>query len=248
MKTLLIALIILVTGFNASAQPMKLAYFESFPPYSWVEENKMTGILIDIVDEVIRDRLNIPVQHAGFPWARAQNLVKSGDSDAFITLPTPSRREYTVCSELGVISIEMKIFVKKGNPLIPELMQIQHLEDLKKYDIVDYLGNGWIEHNLKEEDGWAISLLVSSEQTYEVLNKGRAAIRMDVNHVGRHILKKLNLNKSIIELPKPVVDPYFLNLCIRKSSEYVNIIPQFENEFRNTQKDGMIEKIYDKYR
>ncbi len=54
-------------------------YFGDWKPYSWVEKGKMQGILIDIAEKALVKRMGLKASHKGYPWARAQELVKSGE-------------------------------------------------------------------------------------------------------------------------------------------------------------------------
>jgi polar amino acid transport system substrate-binding protein len=73
---------------------MKLNYFR-YPPLSWEVNGKVRGILVDVLNEALQNRMGIKVTHHEFPWKRAQLMVRYGNADRFTTAPTPERREYT---------------------------------------------------------------------------------------------------------------------------------------------------------
>ena len=75
-----------IIGINLAAQePMKFVYFDSFPPYSWEDEKQMKGILIDIVNTVVRDRLHVPVQHEGYPGRSSRLRFSVGEIAAALS-------------------------------------------------------------------------------------------------------------------------------------------------------------------
>ncbi|MCP4023872.1 MAG: transporter substrate-binding domain-containing protein, partial [Desulfobacteraceae bacterium] len=94
---ILIAIVLFCTPAFAQ-KPIKIVYFENFAPFSWKENNQMHGILIDVLTEAIQERIKIGLLHEGYPWARAQSMVRTGKADAFVTVPTPERRAYTEIS------------------------------------------------------------------------------------------------------------------------------------------------------
>jgi len=136
-------LLLASTGPALARDPVKFVYFDNFAPYSWKENNRMRGIFIDVVDEVIRTGMEIPVIHEGYPWRRAQKMVEANAADAFITVPTPRRREYTLISPEPVTTIAMTVFTSAKNNKLQEILKIRFVSDLKAFTAVDYIGNGW---------------------------------------------------------------------------------------------------------
>lgn len=71
---------------------LNMVYFDDFAPYSWRdEEGKMRGLMVDVMDRVGLE-LGVQVHHEGYPWLRAQKLVRAGQADGFVTVPTRARR------------------------------------------------------------------------------------------------------------------------------------------------------------
>lgn len=121
---------------------MTIVYYDSFPPYSFRDENgNMAGIFIDIADQVLQDKMGISVLHRGYPWARAQKMVQMGEADAFITVATQARQEYTNVSSTPVIVGPMNLFVNPTNRNLDQIEHIQTTDDLSPFLILDYQGN-----------------------------------------------------------------------------------------------------------
>ncbi len=74
--------------------PLKIVYFNDFAPFSFGDSAQVQGIYPDLLTEVLANSLSIPVNHAAYPWSRAQQLVQSGEADAFFTTPTDARKAY----------------------------------------------------------------------------------------------------------------------------------------------------------
>ena len=80
-----------------------------------------------------------------------------------------------------------------------------------------------------------------------MLINGRFDIFVDTSQVVRFNIKKLNYQDQIVELPN-IVDSAPFSLCIGKESPYVNILPEFDKTLKDMKKDGILQKIYDKYK
>jgi len=245
MKKVFFLLTIVVITTSASAQkPLNLVYFENYAPFSWKENNQMHGILIDVLNEAIQTRMGIPVSHSGYPWARAQNRVKKNESDAFATVPTPERKTYTEISTEPVVLATFTLFVKKGNPKIENIRTVKTISDLQKFTLGHYIGSGWAKKNL---DNMNVSWSPKLDYVLAMLINGRFDIFVDTSQVVRFNIKKLNYQDQIVELPN-IVDSAPFSLCIGKESPYVNILPEFDKTLKDMKKDGILQKIYDKYK
>lgn len=243
-----LAFILILTLFSTpmyAQNTMKMVYFHNFPPFSWEDDNKqMQGILIDVINESIHARMGISVSHKGYPWARAQYMVKHNRADAFVTVPTPKRREYTKISKEPAVIATFTLFIKDGNPKIWDLKNVKKISDLKRFKIGSYIGNGWADKNLAGID---VDLGPTLDTTLNKLIKGRFDVYPGVSQVTRHRIRELDLQNEIIELPN-IIDSSTFNLCIGKKSPYVNILPKFDETVRKMRDDGKLQEIYETVR
>lgn len=204
----------------------------------------MQGILIDVLTEALQKRMGIQLVHEGYPWARAQILVKQGQADAFVTVPTPERRTYTEVNQEPVVLATFNIFTSVKNPRLDALKTVETISQLKNFNLVHYLGSGWAKKNLAEMNvDWANTL----DQSLLFLAKGRADALIDVSQVIQYAIRNLKLNDQLVKLPN-VIDSSPFNLCIGKTSPYVNILSKVDQTLRKMKKDGALDKIYEKYR
>lgn len=228
-----------------SKDPIKIVYFHDFQPFSWEDGNKqMHGILIDVLTECITNRMGINTTHKGYPWARAQNYVKTGQADAFSTLATPERRTYTEVSNEPVIVITGKPFLYTLNPDFDKLKQVDSISGLKQFKHIQYIGNGWAKQHLQEMDvRWVPTL----SDTLQILADGSSHVFISSSQVVNFNIKKLGYQDKIIEVPNDIHQSPF-KLCIGKKSPYVHILPIFDKTLKQMRDDGTLEKIYNKYR
>ena len=183
---------------GTSGQTMDIVYFDNFPPYSWAnKDGKMQGILIDVLDEAIGNRMGINITHKGYPWARAQSNVKTGNADAFVTVPTDERREYTKVSQEPVIISTFTLFINNKNIDPDRLKYIKKVEDLKGYEIGHYRGSGWAKEKFA---GMKVDLADTLDSTLKKLARGRFDVFVDTSQVVRYRIKELGLKEEITEV------------------------------------------------
>ena len=225
-------------------ETMKFVYFNNFPPYSWEDDSgQMRGILIDIVNEAIQTRMGVSVSHQGYPWARAQLMVREGAADAYISVPTPERQTYAEISAEPVLLNTVTLFTRTGHPKMDALKQIKTIADLQPFFLLDYVGNGWAEKNLA---GLNIDWCAKFDNVLLKLAKGRGDITAQGAQVTKYTIKKLGLEDQIIEIPV-VLDSVSFHLCIGKTSSFVRILPAFDETIKKMKEDGTLQKIFEKY-
>ena len=101
-----------VFGFD-SPETLTFASIDNIPPYVYVEEGKLTGVSIDIINELAR-RGGFSVKIEIFPWARVLLEVEQGRVDgAFSAYMKEERKAYSLYT--GIIHYdELRVAVKKG--------------------------------------------------------------------------------------------------------------------------------------
>lgn len=225
----------------AASKPMKIVYFDSYPPRFWLENGEMKGILVDIISEAA-DRIGVPLLHEGYPWARAQAMVEAGQADAFITVPTEKRKAYTEVSTEPVIRFNLYIATQKNNPHLEQLKKVTDIDGLKPFRLVDYYGNGFAETRLKDHN---IEWVPQISAVYSFLASGKADALV-ISDRGFYDLKRFGYQDQLIILPQPLNSVSF-NLCIGKNSAYKGILPKIDRVLKQMQEEGRQKSISEKY-
>ncbi len=240
---IIILMCILLTFIGCSKKPLQFTFL-NYPPYCWVDaEGHAQGIYIDIINAVVHTRMGIPVVYHEYSWDVAQQLVKDGKADAFITVPTPERREYTEISTEPLISDVSVIFTQKDNNKLEEIKKITSISELKDSKLLDYTGSGWAKEHLA---GFDIEWLPGIKQVLIELASGKGDIFVQTSLLTKYNIKALNLEDKLIEIPTPL-DQIDFYLCIAKNSSYVSILPEFDRIIKEMKEDGTLQKIVDKY-
>ena len=99
---------------RAQSPPLTLATVDNFPPFSYMDKGRLTGIDVELIHEMAR-RLDISVRIQAYPWARVMSSVKRGEVDgAFAAFDTQERQRF--CLYVGMLHAEeFYLFARKDN-------------------------------------------------------------------------------------------------------------------------------------
>jgi polar amino acid transport system substrate-binding protein len=224
--------------------PMRVTHYDNIPPFSWADDtDTMRGLFVDVLDEALTHRLGIPLIHRGYPWVRAQKLVRDGEADAFCTVPTPERRAYTLASTEAIMTVTFKMYAQRGNPVVERLKRVKRIGDLRQFVVAAYLGSGWAHEKLA---GQQIDWAPNPDSVLKKLAGGRNDVFVDAVEVQRKRIKALGLENKLIELPQ-TLDRQTYNLCIGKQSPFAAVMPKFDRTLRQMRDDGSLSALYRKY-
>lgn len=234
----------LILRSTCSSSEFIFTYFDNYPPLSWQDKDEVKGILIDIMDEIVKKRMGLPMRNKAYPWKRAQLMVRNNDADGFITVPTEERLKYTSINSIPVYIVEFTIFVNKNNSKIDTITSIDKLDGLSDYSIVHYLGSGWANSVLgKYNIHWTRTL----DDSLLLLYKNRVDIFIDPRDIVIYNIKKNNYEDTIIEIDQ-ILDKKEFMLCIGLKSGFNSYINEFDFHLNEIKKDGTMQKILLKYR
>jgi polar amino acid transport system substrate-binding protein len=239
---LLIALAFLLSPSLFAAEPFKLVYHENYAPRSWDDQGQMKGIIIDIIDEVLVNKMNLKVQHSGYPWLRAQLMVKNKLADAFVTVPTEERKTYTEISEQPVLKFELFVATQPDNPRLEEIKNKSSIQEFKDVRIVDYLGNGWAKRALKNMKVYWVPEI---SKVYPFLYAKKADV-LFVSDRGVFDLEKFGFKDKLMVLKKPIVTLPF-HLCIGKHSKLLPYKDTIDKHLKELWDQGFIKSVHQKY-
>lgn len=245
MKPLLCLLFLMMACPPArAADTIRIVYFNDFPPYSWAENGRMRGILVDVLQEALGGRMGLWVKHEGYPWQRAQEMVRNGLADAFTTVVTPQRLEYSKAGKATVVNVTFTLFTGRSNPRLSELMAAKSLEELKGFRFGAYLGSGWSQKNLTDHD---VTWVSGMGNVLRMLTQNRVDAFIDVSRAVEFEIRKLGLQDQIEQSPH-VYDSSEFKLFIGDRSSLGGILPAFDKVMDEMARDGSLERILAAYR
>jgi len=170
---------------------------------------------------LLANEIRVPVSHTGFPWERAQALVQTGSYDGLCTVPTSTRREYCLFTDAPVLQLDFGVFFRADHPRRNDIERIETLDDLHKFSIVDYQGNGWTKTVLA-------TLPILWNPTQEGAIRMVAASRADLI-IGQisainHIMRKQHIEPELVSTSVRFASPVRYHFGLRKTYPDVSAI------------------------
>jgi len=229
----------------ARKKSFNAVYFQDFEPFSIGQDQQVSGLYIDILNEVLGNQMGIDVVHRGMPWTRALSMVRDGDADAFVTLVTPERQAYAIAGTSSVYDSPIYLYASPNHPQIALFRAASQVADLQPYLLGTYVGNSLIKAvpaNMKivTTSTQAQAALMAVEQRVDL------TIGNDLQTIS--ILKSINRPKGLVRLMRVTDKPLPNFLQIGTSSPWVSILPRVDKILAEMKKDGRMENIIDRYR
>ena len=232
-----------------SAEKIFRLSHDDYKPFHWYdkETRETKGVFIDMVEEILGNRLGYKIVYTEYPWKRAQQKVHDGKEDAYITTPTPERLKYTEVGDNPLIVMQKSVFTYVDNPRIERLKNIKKFEDLREFKVLDYLGNGWSEKRLVEETGILPDYSPSIDSVLKKLAAKRGDIFIEDSTIVNYNMRILGLSDKIVELPV-VLESTEFKLCVSKKSSFKNNLDKIDKIISDMTKDGSLTKIMNKWK
>ncbi|MFD2207112.1 substrate-binding periplasmic protein [Kiloniella antarctica] len=222
----------------------KIAYAEAWAPISSGSFETVVGILPSIMEEVIHNQMGIVVLHQGLPWARAQEAVKTGEIDAFITTPTTERLTFSKPSEGIVFPLRFQPIVRVGSEeekLFTSESDILGKLATRRY--CDVLGNGWAK-NFYAEKGISYKVVPTLDICIKHLIHGQTDIIIHAEPAAVSFITKLNVHNSVKILPIIMVSsPEFPLLLSKKSTFDHYFLAEFDAALSKIKNHGVWEAL-----
>lgn len=133
---------------RANTPRLRMAYFDRYPPLSQRgADGRMQGLLIDLV-EAVGSAAGLQFSHHGYPWARAQAMVRAGALDGVCTTVNPARQAYLLFCDTPLVVLQFGICHRRNDARIGKLRTVAELRQLRQGN---YRGSGYTQHHLEPE-------------------------------------------------------------------------------------------------
>ncbi len=122
---------------------LRHAHHADSPPYAFPDGQTgiMRGILVDLLD-ALAEFGGFRIDHAGYPLARAQNLVSVGAADIFCLPASAQRMAYAYFAPTPIMTtMQEKIFFASTNPNSSALAAAGTTEELYRFTTVSLIGD-----------------------------------------------------------------------------------------------------------
>lgn len=219
---------------------------ENFPPFNYKEDNRLKGISVDILAEIL-EKTNSKMSRKDiqiWPWARGYNTLMTKENTClFSTMHSPERKN--IFKWVGPISpINNGLIALKKRQLT-----IENFEDIKKLKIgvgIDDIGEqllikkGIDSNNLDRMGGMQLV-----KQNILKLKAGRINAFSYSHKVTQWEAKQMGLDPTDFEMVYTLhTGAVYYAFNIKTSDE---IIIRFQKALDELEKDGVIDKIIKSY-
>jgi len=215
---------------------------KSFPPYSMERNGKMTGILVECMEELLGKRMGYTLEHKGYDWPVAQDLVRSGKGDGLCTNNTDARKQFMYFSEEPMVESLPSIFCAVDNPRRAQIDDIQSLDDLQDFRQVDYKGNGWARKTFPPY--LRITYVDNLFEVFKMISRGEADVFVGNGLAAMYAVKRTGLKNRIHARELPVGEPSSFYFGLRRDyPDAKKIIERFDGTLDDALLDNATRKI-----
>jgi polar amino acid transport system substrate-binding protein len=224
------------------APPLRLCYFEAYAPFAFRDAaGAMTGIQVDALDLLLAQRMGLRVSHEGYPWARAQEIVRTGLGDGFCTSPTAERQAYALFSPHPVFRAPSAVVYLRDGPAAPALAAAQTIGDLRGLQHVNYIGNQFIARLFGAD---TVAWVPTPALALEMIARGHADFMVWAGIATRYEVHRLGFDAILADHPIDVGEVAAYHLGLRRSLPGVEaLMAGFSAALAAAEADGAIAAI-----
>jgi len=164
-------------------------------------------------------------------------MVKTGEIDAFVSVPTDERLTYAISSREEIYRVEMRTTVKRGSLAEKMLTEKPNPKTLRSLRMCDILANGWGKDFAMKHTLQPVTVL-NVAGCLRMVRKGRVDATLQSSVVASREIRTQNLEKDLFILPPVYGTMVFTVLLSRKSAAGQEFIDRFDRTLRQMKQDG----------
>lgn len=213
-------------------------------PYSIIAANKVTGISIDLIQEIAR-RLNKSVRIDILPWARALLECERGTADVILNVVrTPEREQFLNYLPTAVTWEEAVFIVPQESELrfdgSLDALRGQVIGASRGFRFGDPVDHAFASGLLRREDHDTVTIMLKK------LSVGHLQIGVVDKALGAYEIRQLGLSEQlkILQPAMTHVPSYF---AVSKKGKAATWAPEFDRVLKQIIKDGSYAKIRARY-
>jgi len=218
---------------------------ESMPPYYEVssDHQEIEGLWRKMLDTLFIDQLGWHVHYLIRPWQRAQNEVKIGKADAFVSIITEERMQYALPVSTTFCCFPLHLFTWKGHPKFEQMQKINTVAELAtmNLELVSNIGNGWYKKNI-EQNGVKTTWLPTDKQALQFVALQRADGLIDLPSSMSNLAATLGLEEKIADTGTSFGNVK-VHLLFGKMSPMANRLAEIDAAIKTLQENGTFAAI-----
>lgn len=215
---------------------------EVFPPFQYKENNKLTGISTNIVQEIqkrIHDTNKIKV----YPWTRGIKVLQNKNNTAIFSMLRTEDREDKYKWVGPLAKMELVFFKRKDSKI--ELTSLDDARKVSKIGVTKNVGN----YDILNSKGFKNLDIIKSgvdEKNIKKLIKGRIDLWPSLKIAGLYNAKRLGYKGEIVPIENINLFEGDLYIAFNKNVDD-KIVSKWQKALNLLIKDGTINKIKSEY-
>jgi len=211
---------------------------EEFPPYNYIENNKITGIATEVVEAVMKQTgINYTIK--SYPWARTYYIAQKMPNTLIYSINRTPQREKLFKWVGAIVPINVSIFCLAERSDI----RVDDFNDLKQYKIGTIIDDAFesylIGKGLDVSNFDRISGEKAYQRSYLKLKAGRIEVMPMMDAVAYHVVRKVGDDPkamlrrvfSVTELSK---NSCYIAASLKTPDDVVNKIRNVLEDFKKT--------------
>ncbi len=222
---------------NASGQDeiIKYGVDPGWPPGEFVEDGKVKGFDVDLVQSIGND-MGCIVEYYPMDWNDVLESVKNGTLDILCATDTPERREFFDFSK-PILNLSNRIFVNEN------VVGISDIYDLANHTVAvvnQYATQVYLEENVPDAH---IVIVDKVEDGLEMLVNGEVFALFDEMHIVSYYIQEHNYEGIKVIGEELVFGPF----CIAVKKGNSSLLEKINNAIVNVLENGEYDRIYEKW-
>lgn len=247
MKRILLLLLTALFSFTSllaqeSKDKVTVIYDNKWQPYSYGNDKNVKGILVDITNELLKERLKLDVEHKGMRWRKADKSIRSGFADIFVNIPTNDRLSYLHSTSNKIYSIQWKAFVSKKSNSYSKIMSSKDPLTFSGLNFVSLRGDT-VGERLYKKNNLKYKRVDNISKAINMLSLGQADIVVYSKIIMMEHLNKSNQNNSIAVHDKELKSLPFTFLFSKKSKQNIDLAVKVDEVINNMKNSDEYEEF-----
>jgi len=223
-----------------------------YPPYSYIENDKIKGINVDIATEALK-RMGYVAKIQFIPWQRALFYTKYGRADAILNASyKKARAEYLYYPEEGVFDENWYCYKKKDSKITLD-KSFSNISKIRLGIVRNYAYGGNIQKAIEKKKFKQIVSLTGDEilikklfeNDYDMFIGNEATTYLLSKKLG--YLKKLSIVKTAHTNEKFLLNSDKTYLAFSKKVVSKELVQEFSKIIKELKDDGTMNKIINEY-
>ncbi len=237
MKLAVVLGIFLVFSDSSSAGTIRMAYIEAPPYYSTGKDGKAEGLVIDILNNVMK-KAGYDWEAVSYPVKRMTSMLISGEIHLWVglsTLPEFQGAALIGSTEIGKVILNAYHIGDK-----PPIIKKEDLAGKSLIILSGYSYGGWLSYIKDPANKITYYEPNSHESAFSMLSLGRADYLLDYDTPAKRILKTMNIpNLKVNE-----ISSFTLKFVVsQKAPDAQNMLNRLEKAYQELLEEKKVQKF-----